>query len=85
MSPFLASARTFNNLAFLSTMPNCTRRLADSLLDREQLVGKEKKKTLVEGAHQRETSVIFPERERVSPLENPSLPQSHCIYRRRRL
>lgn len=86
MSPFLASARTFNTLASSLFMPNCTTKLADSLPQkfgqRKQLVGK-KNKTFVRGAHTEGRHEFYISWKRGFLLwGHPSLPQSHCIYRR---
>lgn len=70
MSPFLASARTFNTLAFLLAKLYYKNLLSSSkasdVLYREKTAYREKKKKN-KGAEghctKRETSVIFPERE----------------------
>lgn len=92
MSPFLASARTFNTLAFLlaklyyKNLLSSSKASDSDVLYREKTAYREKKKkrgqrgTAPKGRHQQ-----YSLKERVSPLGHPSLPQSHCMYRRRRL
>lgn len=71
MSPFLASARTFNTLASLLAKLYYKNVLSSSkasdemfCTEKKQLIGRKKKSKGAEGhCTKRETSVIFPERE----------------------